>query len=62
MKGQTLLRLALYRPKRDSYELELFDYNKRVTDVKFLEEPLRETDSIVLRSSNILRGSTQSSH
>ena len=61
-EGAALLRLALYRPKRDSYELELFDYNKRVTDVKFLEEPLRETDTIVLKSSNILRGSTQSSH
>lgn len=61
-EGAALLRLALYRPKGNSYELELFDYNKRITDVMFLEESLRETDSIVLNSSNILRGSTQSSH
>jgi len=39
--------------------MELLDYKKRVTDVMFLEEPLRKTDSIVLKSSNILRGSTQ---
>lgn len=61
-EGAASLRLALYIPKRDSYELELFDYTKRVTDVMFLEEALRETDSIVLKSNNILRGSTQSSH
>ena len=58
-EGAAYLRMAIYRPKGDSYELEIFDYKKRVTDVMFLEEPLRETDSIVLKSSNILRGSTQ---
>jgi len=60
-EGAATLRLALYRPKGDSYELELFDYKKRVTDVLFLEEPLGETDSVVLKSSNILRGITQNS-
>lgn len=59
-EGAALLRLALYRSKGDSYELELFDYNKRVTDVMFLKEPLRETESIVSKSSNILRRLTQS--
>jgi hypothetical protein len=59
-EGAAILRLAVYRPKRDSYELELFDYSKRVTDVMFLEEALRETDSIVLKSSNMLRGSALS--
>ena len=58
-EGTAYLRFALYRPKGDSYEIEIFDYKKRVTDVMFLEEPLREKDSIVLKSSNILRGSTQ---
>lgn len=61
-EGAALLRLALYRPKGDSYELELFDYTKRVTDVVFLEDALREKDNIVLKSSNILRGSTQRLH
>jgi hypothetical protein len=58
-EGAAFLRLGLYRPKGDSYELELFDYTKRVTDVVFLEDANRENDNIVLRSSNILRGSAQ---
>jgi hypothetical protein len=59
-EGAAYLRFALYRPKGDSYELELFDYSKKVTDVRFLEEPLKETqDGIVIKSSNMLRGSGQ---
>lgn len=59
-EGAAYLRFALYRPKGDSYELELFDYSKKVTDVMFLEEPLEETqDGIVIKSSNMLRGSGQ---
>lgn len=59
-EGAAYLRFALYRPKGDSYELELFDYSKKVTDVRFLEEPLEETqDGIVIKSSNMLRGSGQ---
>jgi hypothetical protein len=61
-EGAALLRLALYRPKGDSYELEIFDYSKRVTDVMFLEDALRDKDSMVLKSSNILRRSTQRPH
>ena len=59
-EGAAYLRFALYRPKGNSYELELFDYSKKVTDVRFLEEPLEETqDGIVIKSSNMLRGSGQ---
>jgi hypothetical protein len=54
-EGAAYLRLALYRPKKDSYELELFDYKKKVTDVRFLLEPLEEAqDIILLRSRSIL--------
>jgi hypothetical protein len=54
-EGVAILRLALYRPKNDSYELELFDYKKRVTDVRFLKEPPEEPqDIILLRSRSIL--------
>jgi hypothetical protein len=54
-EGVAILRLALYRPKKDSYELELFDYKKRVTDVRFLKEPPEEPqDIILLRSRSIL--------
>ncbi len=45
--GATYLRLALYKPKKNSSELELFDYQKRVSDVLFLKEPL-ETEDVVL--------------
>jgi len=54
-EGAAYLRLALYRPKKDSYELELFDYKKKVTDVMFLKEPLEEAqDTILLRSRSML--------
>ena len=61
-EGAAYLRLAVYRPKGDSYELELFDYNKKVTDVMFLKDPVEEgQDSIVFRSSGLLRSANQSS-
>jgi len=54
--GAAYLGLALYKPKDDSYELEIFKYRKKVTDVKFLKESDAEHDNIVLRSRQILRG------
>jgi hypothetical protein len=55
--GATFLRLALYRPKKNSYELELFDYQKRITDVLFLKEPLDETqDAVVLEYKSLIHG------
>ena len=59
-EGAAYLRLALYRTKGNSYELELFDHHKKVTDVLFLKEPLEESqDDIVLRSRSITLGSNQ---
>ena len=57
--GAAYLGLALYKPKDDSYELEIFKYRKKVTDVQFLTGSDAENDSIVLRSREILRGSKQ---
>ena len=55
--GATYLRLALYRPKKNSYELELFDYQKRITDVLFLKEPLNEIqDAVLLEYKNSIHG------
>lgn len=55
--GATYLRLALYQPKKNSYELELFDYQKRITDVLFLKEPFNETqDAVVLEYKNLVHG------
>lgn len=60
-EGAAYLRLAIYRPKRDSYDLEIFDYRKKVTDVIFLNEPLLEAhDNIVQRSRSIIHGPNQS--
>ena len=61
-EGAAYLRMAIYRPKGDSYELELFDYKKKVTDVMFLKEPVEEAqDGIVFQSTSLLRGAKQSS-
>ncbi|MFQ5969993.1 MAG: hypothetical protein ACE5J2_05825 [Nitrososphaerales archaeon] len=60
--GAAYLGLALYRPKANSYELEIFKkYHKKVTDVQFLKENEAEQDSIVLRSRQILRDSRKPS-
>lgn len=56
--GAAKLGLALYMPKDDSYELEIFRHKKRLTDVRFLKEPEAEKDGIVLMSRQIL-GSTK---
>jgi hypothetical protein len=55
--GAAYLGLALYKPKDNSYELEIFKYRKKVTDVKFLNETNAEEDVIVSRSRQLLRGS-----
>lgn len=57
--GAAILGLALYKPKDDSYELEIFKYKKRITDVKFLKDSETEQDFIILRAKQILRGSNK---
>jgi len=54
--GAANFGLALYKPKGDSYELEIFKYKKRLTDIKFLKESESEQDFIVSRSRRILHG------
>ena len=54
--GAANFGLALYKPKGDSYELEIFKYKKRITDVKFLKESEADQDFIVNRSRQILHG------
>lgn len=53
--GVANLKLALYIPKKDKYELELFKYIKRITDVKFPTESDVEQDFILSRSIQNLR-------
>jgi len=54
--GAANFGLALYKPKDDSYELEIFKYKKRLTDVKFLKESEADQDFVVNRSRQILHG------
>lgn len=49
-EGAANLKLALYIPKKETYELEIFKYIKRVTDVKFPTESEIEQDFILSRS------------
>ena len=53
--GAANLGFALYIPRDDFYELELFDYKKRITDVKFLKETQADQDTVVFRARQILR-------
>ena len=57
--GAANFGIALYKPKGDSYELEIFKYTKRLTDVKFLKESEAEQDFIVSRSREILHGTSE---
>jgi hypothetical protein len=54
--GAAYLALALYKPKDDTFEVEIFNYRKKVTDVQFLNE-VDVKDGIVLRSREVLRNS-----
>ncbi len=56
--GAAILKLALYIKKKDKNELEIFKYQKRLTDVKFLSELEAEQDFILTRSSQRLRGNS----
>ena len=54
------LELALYRPKHNSYELEVFDYNKKITNVQFIKESVIPAhDNIILKSMDLLRNIKQ---
>ena len=54
--GAANLKLVLYVPKKGTYELEIFKYQKRITDLKYLTEPEAEQDFIVARSLQRLSG------
>lgn len=56
--GAANLKLALYVPKKDTYELEIFNHLKRITDLKFPTESEAEQDFILSRSIENLHRST----
>jgi hypothetical protein len=49
-EGVSLFKLALYVPKKGSHHLELFKFEKRITDVKFMTEYEAEQDFILSRA------------
>jgi hypothetical protein len=54
-EGAANLKLALYVPKKDTYELEIFKYMKRITNLKFPTESEIEQDFVLSRSIQNLR-------
>lgn len=54
--GAAVLKLALYIKKKDkSTELEIFKYQKRLTNVKFISEEEAQQDFVVSRALQKLR-------
>ena len=54
--GAAVLKLALYiKKKDDSTELEIFKYQKRLTNVKFIRENEAQQDFVVARALQKLR-------
>lgn len=54
-EGISLFKLALYVPKKSGHHLEIFKYEKRISDVMFLTESAAEQDFILSRSLQNLR-------
>ncbi|HJU12858.1 MAG TPA: hypothetical protein VJ792_00180 [Candidatus Nitrosotalea sp.] len=48
--GAAVLKLALYIKKKTENELEIFKYQKRITDVKFISEAEARQDPLVAQS------------
>ena len=53
--GAAVLKLALYIKKKGNTELEIFKYQKRLTNVKFITEQEAEEEFLVARSIHRLR-------
>lgn len=54
--GSVILQLALYHSKKEKYDLEIFKYKKKITDVKFLKELDEDDDFIISRAREKLHG------
>jgi hypothetical protein len=53
--GSATLQMALYFPKKKTYELEVFKYKKKITDVKFYKADDDEDDFLVSRARQKLK-------
>ena len=55
--GSASLQLALYFPKEKKYELEIFKFKKKVTDVQFLKAQDVDDDFIIMQARQKLQNS-----
>lgn len=53
--GSATLQLAVYFPKDEKYELEIFKFKKKIFDVKFLKEQDSDDDFIISQARQKLR-------
>jgi len=53
--GSASLQFAVYFPKDKKYELEIFKFKKKVTDLKFLKEEDTDDDFIILQAREKLK-------
>ena len=53
--GSASLQLGVYFPKEKKYELEIFKFKKKVTDLKFLKEEDTDDDFIVSQAREKLK-------
>jgi hypothetical protein len=53
--GSASLQLAAYFPKDKKYELEIFKFKKKVTDLKFLKEEDADDDFIISQAKKKLK-------
>lgn len=57
--GSASLQLALYFPKEKKYELEIFKFKKKVTDVHFLKSHDIDDDFIITQARQKLQNSKE---
>lgn len=53
--GSASLQLANYSPKNKTYELEIFKFKKKVTDLKFLKKQDVDDDFVISQAREKLR-------
>lgn len=53
--GSASLQLAVYFPKDKKYELEIFKFKKKVTDLKFLKKQDTDGDFVISQARERLR-------
>lgn len=59
--GSASLQLANYSPKNEKYELEIFKFKKKVTDLKFLKNQDMDDDFIISQAREKLQHPEDSS-